>query len=59
MKYTFKDGIYILDQFGCYVKVEDGTVYTAPILNGEERDFDWTEVTDPAPGFFEALRHVE
>ena len=56
--FQIKDGNYVLDAFGCYVKVENGTIYTAPILiDGKESD-DWSEVTDPAPTFFEELRKV-
>ena len=51
-----------LDKFGCWVLVNDaGEVYTAPMLENGSAELDefglvnWVLLTDPAPGFLEAL----
>lgn len=54
--YSLKDGVTILEEFGCYVKVESGTLFTAAINADDTCDYAWVEVTDPDPEFIKAVR---
>lgn len=54
---SFKDGIHAIEEFGCFVKIEDGIIYAAPMYSdGTYHEEDWYEVTDPDPGFLKAIR---
>lgn len=57
MEFSFKDGVFALEAFGCYVKIEDGVIFAAPMYaDGTYHEEDWYEVTEPEKGFLEALR---
>jgi len=50
-----------LKKFGCYYLIEDDRVFIAPMLDDGSMDDDEEscEVTDPAPGFYEAIGFKE
>lgn len=48
--------VIALDEYGCYVKVENGIVFTAPMnIDGTCDNECWHEVTDPVEGFIRAI----
>ncbi len=56
---TAQDDWRIVPAFGCIVRESGGVLFTCPLdTDGNVDKFDWTEVTDPAPGFVRAARAV-
>lgn len=58
---TLKDRpVIALDEYGCFVMVKGGTVFTAPMnADGTCDNESWHEVTDPAEGFLKAILFKE
>jgi len=56
MNFTLKDGLYAVEEFGCFVMVKDGVILQSPMLSDGSNEENWCEVEDPEPSFIQAIR---
>lgn len=49
------------ENFGCYYLIEDGVVYTVPMMadGSIDEESEASEVTEPQPGFYEEIGFTE
>lgn len=59
MNFSFKDGVFALDEFGCFVKIEDGVIFQSPMLADGTCEENWCEVENPDPDFLKAIRFCD
>jgi hypothetical protein len=53
-----------IEEFGCFIKIENGVLLSAPAINDLNPDYksyeedSWSEITDPAEGFSELIEEI-
>ena len=56
--FTLRDGIVALDEFNCFVKVENNNIYIAPMDDNGclSEEPDWSMLEEPTEDFIKAVR---